>query len=529
MISKPLFNALVFLSLVVALGLGVMNLQFGDLNQDEGWYLNSARLVADGKLPYRDFAFTQAPVLPFAYALFAPVIESHGVGGGRAVTLAFGLFAALAAAGLAGRLVQPALAAPARLLAFMLAALNVYQSYFTVVVKTYSLCALLLAVSLLLLHMALNRRNLLLVFVAAFAMTLAGGTRISAGAAVAVSGFWLLACRRRLGDATWMAFGVGAVAAAGLLFGPWLMMAPEGFLFGVVEYHSARTAGGVMQALVYKAGFLSRVVQAYYLAILLGVAAFGAARWWPKNNASEDPTPDFRWLLAWVVAGVSLVHLAAPFPYDDYQAVLFPAFTALVAAGVLGLLGNRLRADALPRAVAVILVTVFLAACASSASSPLNQDWMIRGRDRIWWRMKDQPALNQLKAVADDVRALAPAGSTVLTMDLYLAVQAGMKVPPGLEMGPFSYYPDYANERASTLHVVNADSLRELLSHADAPVAALSGYAFAIDSPGITETRADVRAEFEALVAERYDLMKEVPYFGQGATTLRLFKRKEAP
>lgn len=47
------------IALLAALGLFSANLIFGNLNQDEGWYLYAARLISAGKMPYRDFAFTQ--------------------------------------------------------------------------------------------------------------------------------------------------------------------------------------------------------------------------------------------------------------------------------------------------------------------------------------------------------------------------------------------------------------------------------------------------------------------------------------
>ena len=46
---------------------------WGGLNQDEGWYLYAAQLVHDGKLPYRDFFFTQGPTMPFVYSLLSPL------------------------------------------------------------------------------------------------------------------------------------------------------------------------------------------------------------------------------------------------------------------------------------------------------------------------------------------------------------------------------------------------------------------------------------------------------------------------
>ena len=37
---------------------------FGGLNQDEGWCLYASRMVAEGMMPYRDFAYTQGPLMP---------------------------------------------------------------------------------------------------------------------------------------------------------------------------------------------------------------------------------------------------------------------------------------------------------------------------------------------------------------------------------------------------------------------------------------------------------------------------------
>ena len=57
---------------VAYLALGADFVHFGHINHDEGWYLYASRLVYDGSLPYRDFAFFQAPVLPYLYGLVDP-------------------------------------------------------------------------------------------------------------------------------------------------------------------------------------------------------------------------------------------------------------------------------------------------------------------------------------------------------------------------------------------------------------------------------------------------------------------------
>ena len=34
----------------------------------------------------------------------------------------------------------------------------------------------------------------------------------------------------------------------------------------------------------------------------------------------------------------------------------------------------------------------------------MNQDWVVIGRDRIWWRLKKQPTLHKLQAAGAWVR-----------------------------------------------------------------------------------------------------------------------------
>lgn len=61
---------LLHLTLLLVSGiLGWCALRFtlhGELNADEGFYLAASRLVADGERLYRDFGFTQGPILPYA-------------------------------------------------------------------------------------------------------------------------------------------------------------------------------------------------------------------------------------------------------------------------------------------------------------------------------------------------------------------------------------------------------------------------------------------------------------------------------
>lgn len=496
------------------------NLVLGNINQDEGWYLYAARMVDQGFLPYRHFAFTQAPVFPFVYGMLYGVVRAGGLAGGRLLTALFGLAAAGFAAAAAGRMVQRDVRKHAVVLCLVLTLINVYHSYYTSVVKTYSLSALFIAAGVWALTFVRgdgkNRR--LAAAGAAVFFVLASGTRISAGILLPITAVWLLADRNTFGPDSWLWFGVSGVATAAAVFGIPYLLAPEAFWFCNVTYHSGRSAGGLLSALVYKAGFISRLVQGYFVLTALWIILL--IRRYAVLSSSERPSLPPHMKLIWgLAAGVSAIHFLAPFPYEDYQVVIMPAAAALISAGGVAALrpaSERLKA-------AAVLGVLLICACASF-SSPINQEWMIRGRDRIWWLTKDQPDVMRLRDTARWIRAHGGDGDTLLTQDAYLAVEADMDVPPGLAMGPFSYYPDMPTEKADLLHVMNREKMLYTLRHSTAPLAAFSGYGLSIRSPEIMPLSEEEQAELRAALRERYAPVKSVEHFGQAHTTLEIYK-----
>jgi len=168
-----------------------------------------------------------------------------------------------------------------------------------------------------------------------------------------------------------------------------------------------------------------------------------------------------------------------------------------------------------------------LVICAAAAfSSPLNQEWLIRGRDRIWWKFKAAPDLAVLQKVGAELREKLGEDGLLLTQDTYLAIEAGARVPHGMEMGPFSYYPDMPREQAEKLNLLNEEMLIEALTQARAPVAAFSGYGLTIRSPEIAELSSNDRKALRAILEVGYKKTAEFPDFGQAYTTLEIFERK---
>ena len=152
---------------VVALFTVVFAVWWGGVNQDEGWYLYAARLVGEGKVPYRDFFFTQGPILPYMYS----VLPIHGLLSGRLATLAFSAFSVLVSIAFARRLVGRERRGVVSLTVFALLVCNLYHMYFTSIPKTYALGTLFVMLGFLLLSRGWN-------FLSAVSFAFASGTRI---------------------------------------------------------------------------------------------------------------------------------------------------------------------------------------------------------------------------------------------------------------------------------------------------------------------------------------------------------------
>lgn len=530
---------------VIAVGLAIVlstaNLFLGSLNQDEGWYLYAAKQITQGEMLYRDFMFTQGPALPYVYGVLFPIIGKLGVAGGRLITALFGLAAAGCAAWLSARTVSSKHWKAAALAAFILTGVNVYQSYFTVIVKTYALCAFFLTAGFVALSYTNGRRGASAAFWGGFLLALAACTRLSAGIALPVAGLWLLWNRKKVFPLSWIAFGIGGGFILLLGLGSFFWMAPQNTEFALFGYHAGRSPGSLMPLLALKAGFISRFVQAYFVfcaGLLLTVALQRLRR--PARadgldemifdsrpriiellreaNAERSPFERSFISLLWLCGGlITLVHFLAPFPYDDYQVIVYPLLAAALA---ITLVPRCPEKHLLRMASAMLLI------CATASfSSPINQDWMIRGRDRIWWKFKGTPDLLALQRVGAGLREKLGDDGLLLTQDTYLAIEAGAQVPHGMEMGPFCYYPDMPRDRAEKLNLLNKEMMMEALKQARAPVAAFSGYGLSIASPQIAEVSSNDWKELRAALEMNYRKIDEISNFGQAWTMLEIFRR----
>ena len=470
----------------------------GALNQDEGWYLYAARLVSEGKTPYRDFFYTQAPVMPVVYAAFTSIWNSFGLLGARILTISFGTLGLAFFCASAARLVAPGRRALAALAVFLLLGSNLYHLYYIAIPKTYALASLFVAIGFFLLTFARpsTLRGGVFAFASGLSLAFACGTRISLGVILAVVGFSLLFSFSRM-RWTFLWFGLGGAFGLVVVYGFFLCdPTARAGLFAAQAYHAARSGFDP----VFTIGSVSRLVR-WYLPVFVLLGLGFAHR---REAGGEANALLVAWLAFASFVAVFLVQMQAPFPYEDYQV---PVMGLLAVFAVVLFFG---RPASVPSRG--LLLTLGLA-WAASFGSPLLEKWTTNGQDRFWTLKKDQCELAQLRDVARYIEEEDPNGETLLTQDLYLAIETGRKVPDGLEMGPFSMLSD--------------EEWRKLLSSAPCKIAALSGYSFAIAPPRCDETPVERQIEYFHLLKKNYDLVQKVDNFGQNATSLLILKRKD--
>ena len=513
----------------MAFCLSIVAIWFGGLNQDEGWYLYAAQMVQSGKLPYRDFFYTQGPAMPFVYSFLAPVwgmsSPFHGLLGGRLVTCLLGFIATGFAIALVRQLVPLNRRSLAGVCVFALLGCNLYHLYFTTIPKTYSLGSLFLLAGLLLIafglrHLALRRVAPVMLFIGGLSLAFATGTRISLLLVLPVVGFTLLFKFRQF-RWSFLWYGLGGALGLFLVYGFFALdpISLKGLL-AAQNYHAARGGFDPFFAL----GSVSRLSRGYTaLGILLFSWAFLHLRKKEERADAGESHPEpaqtaVMWILGLGFAAVFVLQLSAPFPYDDYQVPIMGMLTVLIAA-----LFSRHAPHPVPAMWFVVMVAGLV-----SFASPLLQEWATYNQDRFWSQKKDMTELAKLREIGREIQTIDPEGTTLLTQDLYLAIETGRTVPPGLEMGPFSYFPDMKTEDAKAVHVLNRELMTELLESAPCSAAACSGYAFAIAVPKCTEVPFEEQTRFFEILKKNYELRSTEANFGQNATTLLVLTRRDA-
>ncbi len=209
------------------------------IDGDEGFYLLASRLVMQHRAPYLDFFYTQAPLLPYAYAAWFRVT---GVS-----WFAARVFAALQTAVLGGLIYQHVCRETGKWLAGLAAVLLFASSSFVFawypIVKTFPLAALFLFLAYII--FVRQSPSGWWIATAGVLFGLSVDTRSYVVAVAPVFLWWI--CRqsrmRWLVRLCWFAGGfiIGIIPSLILFFA-----SPDAFLFNNLGYHAMRSKAGLI-------------------------------------------------------------------------------------------------------------------------------------------------------------------------------------------------------------------------------------------------------------------------------------------
>ncbi len=361
---------------------------------DESFYALAARLVYEGKLPYRDFAYSQTPLLPYINGALL-----HAVGFGmdahrtiNAIWGGLGLALLVATIRIRSGRWEPALVA-----AFVLAASPRWVSLQAMGVWCGPAGAFQAGALLAALHPGPLRRRLL-----PFALcgTVAIGCRLTCAPTVAVLALPLLldaGSLRRAGMVLAVCLGVGVV-----FFAPFFVAAPERLWFNIWRYH---VESGIERNFPAQARQWWNISPAAHL--LLATGLFGAPSLIRRRS---------RWALVLLAAG--LVGVTAPM-------IPASAWGVYVAAGV-------------PLAAAAGVCALW--AAGKAASNPYRHAiLLLPGLALLTVTPPEvgEGVVTEVEEVAAFIEHEVPPGPLLTPVGI-VAVESGRDVLPGTEMGTFA-------------------------------------------------------------------------------------------
>lgn len=424
---------------------------YGAHNTDEGFYAVATRAVAHGEVPYRDFGFTQPPLVLYANALPLRLL-GFGLFSQRALNGAWAALALVLAAGWLARRTHPAWA----LGLVFLFSLSAPWMYFLHMGKTYGVTTLLgmLATWAFLAAQVGPRRNFALGLLGALGVA----SRLPAGPFFA--GLWLLALWPGRRPATREILGAvgGGVLGVAVALLPFAVMAPESMWFWTVDFHRLSVPNKPWIVAWREIVVLAPAVW------LLGLLALGIAA-----RRRLLLTREAGVMLA---AGLALAaNLLPAGTYEEYGVPFLLPFAAAAAALVFDGLRHLKMAPAIAVALVLIAAQALFPPLLLAATKPERRGTLSQ------WLPPRVPSYN--RALPADLatargiveKSLAPTAPFVGS-NIILAAETGREVPAELRMGPFSWTGEMPPDRAARLHLATRDQLDAWFARRDVTVLA---------------------------------------------------------
>ncbi len=326
------------------------------IDGDEGFYTTAARLVWEGKTPYKDFFFQQAPLLPYLYSwiwavhprsLVAMRILSAACGGLEVLLLGLWLIS------------TKRLPSKVALAAFAAVLLNPYSVSWNVVVKTFAVANLLMTIATICLYIALRSERLRWFFAGGLALGVCVSARSLYGLLIPAVLLWMLYQEFRTSRRPYpksLTFLAGALAGSlPMIFS--FVRDPHAFIFNNFTYHrfdvgymwadgkiieGYQSAGHVFIVYFAMVGIRLLIFHPYFtLQFILAITGILSLRKLRRQREGPYVSPytasdHLYFQLALLMLLVYLVTILPHFPpYDQYfDSPLVPLLIPFVAEGL---------------------------------------------------------------------------------------------------------------------------------------------------------------------------------------------------
>lgn len=422
------------------------------MNLDEGFYALAARAVWQGELPYRDFGYTQMPLLPYINGALLQ-LTGHGLIAQRAVNALWAALTLVFMARWLGRRTTPTWG----LGVTALFSLSAAWMYFTHLGKTYAFAGLM-AMGAALLHLdrtpSIRKAGWL-----ALLGTFGVGCRLPMAPFFGV--LWLAALvelprRELLRAVAW------STLWPMLLVGPFYGAAPSAAYFWTVQFHQASVPNRIWW-LPWPS--IVALAPALWLVLASGVVHAAVRRAWPSRREL---------VLALAMLGTVAANLAPKGAFEEYAVPMLPilGITATLLLWNAGAAAPWLRRTFTPIALlgANLVLTVAL-------------QWPnLRAEVRNTWSMflplnapiYDTALPGRLTRARQVVQHYLPPGQPLIGPSVILAAEADRPVPRGLRMGPYTTTAEFSAARARELNLATIAEVEAWFNDPGVPLLALS-------------------------------------------------------
>ena len=472
---------------------------FTKVSLDEGWYLWAGKLVYEGKVLYRDFAFPQPPMLPYVYGLFQ-LLLGRGLYQGRITTALFALPTFVLSGHIAKRLGGPW----TDVVCLLLQITTLYAAtHLFAYTATYALAAFLISMAIYLALSSLPEtyRNVL----ATLSLSLAVGVRLSVVAAMVPFALYLITTshnRKKAG--LWVLLTV--LLSLAILFGPFVAASGKVMAYDIFGFHTDRMNPEERIYTIYRS--IKESFAAFPVPLALSLGALLA--WATATLRERDQRAMLRRHLPEVTIGLMalalfIAHLIPRTTSSYYNSLQMP---------LLSILGSVVLVRA-SKALAKLRMPQWIRYAPLALVIALNgtlQGFTLLRYDLVAFPLKNQ--IEIVRTAAGFLSRSIPPGSALLTFDTHLALESGMEVLPGFEMSIFAYRPAWPTSICRQYRVINNELLLEALRNRADAVAMTT---FDLDL---------LYGERELLLNtlhSHYRWVKSVPRFGPYRDDLRIY------